>query len=145
MPASPDVESLVRELRRLDGAATAGPWFVGGADDEHCMGAAFVSSTASTEEFDSGWPKDRSDVIAVTFHENPALAASPKAWENTELIVAMRNGLPTLCNSLDSALRRNDALRARLAELVERVEAGATLPQEAREAIARARAELDVG
>lgn len=118
MPKNDDSEDIINRLRRLDRAATPGPWFYRVAGDWSSQNAVFVSRVddALANSPDSEWPADRGDVIAITYLDSPTFATSARHEENAHLIVAIRNSLSGLCDAVDASARVMDDLIACLGD-----------------------------
>jgi hypothetical protein len=104
-----ETTSLVTRMKQLDLEATRGPWFVRYADDTHSMSAAYVAACDGGR----GWAPS-TEIIAITWLQEPDYATSREDKANTRFIVEARTAVPRLCDELESAWTRIDRLTAAL-------------------------------
>ncbi|MFE3149481.1 hypothetical protein ACFXJ6_22955 [Streptomyces sp. NPDC059218] len=86
------------ELDELARAATPGPWFVRGLDDEHAMNLVAVSTTPDTG-LGERWPNfDYREIVAATLVQQPRYVdAADERWdENAQFIATAREAVPRL-------------------------------------------------
>jgi len=86
------------ELDELARAATPGPWFVRGLDDEHAMNLVAVSTTPDTG-LGERWPNfDHREIVAATLVQQPRYVdAADERWdENAQFIATAREAVPRL-------------------------------------------------
>lgn len=86
------------ELDELARAATPGPWFVRGLDDEHAMNLVAVSTTPNTG-LGERWPNfDYREIVAATLIQQPRYVdAADERWdENAHFIATAREAVPRL-------------------------------------------------
>ncbi|MFC4033412.1 hypothetical protein ACFO3J_18270 [Streptomyces polygonati] len=86
------------ELDELARAATPGPWFVRGLDDEHAMNLVAVSTTPDTG-LGERWPNfDHREIVAATLVQQPRYVdAADEHWdENAQFIATAREAVPRL-------------------------------------------------
>lgn len=92
------------KLKRLEAAATPGPWYAHATDDRYCMNARYVGVRKSDFSHDnlcglshkSLDQEPPQDVIAITLLQMPNLATNENCDENTEFIASIRNAAPEL-------------------------------------------------
>ncbi|MFC8536675.1 hypothetical protein ACFUJY_22415 [Streptomyces sp. NPDC057249] len=96
------------ELDELAQAATPGPWFVRGLDDEYAMNLVAVSTTPDTG-LGEHWPNfDHREIVAATLVQQPRYVdAADERWdENAQFIATAREAVPRLVAELRNLRRQ---------------------------------------
>ncbi|MYX37025.1 MULTISPECIES: hypothetical protein [unclassified Streptomyces] len=99
------------ELEELARAATPGPWFVRGLDDEHAMNLVAVSTTPDTG-LGERWPNfDYREIVAATLVQHPRYVdAADERWdENAQFIATAREVVPRLVAEIRRLRRQLEA------------------------------------
>ncbi len=99
------------ELDELAQAATPGPWFVRGLDDEHAMNLVAVSTTPDTG-LGERWPDfDYREIVAATLVQQPRYVdAADERWdENAQFIATAREAVPRLVTEIRRLRRQLEA------------------------------------
>ncbi|MEU9859164.1 hypothetical protein [Streptomyces sp. NPDC047974] len=99
------------ELDELAQAATPGPWFVRGLDDEHAMNLVAVSTTPDTG-LGERWPDfDHREIVAATLVQQPRYVdTADERWdENAQFIATAREAVPRLVAEIRHLRRQLEA------------------------------------
>ncbi|WP_199563569.1 MULTISPECIES: hypothetical protein [unclassified Streptomyces] len=104
-------EGELDALDELAQAATPGPWFVRGLDDEHAMHLVAVSTTPDTGP-GGRWPNfDHREIVAATLVQQPRYVdAADERWdENAQFIATAREAVPRLVAEIRRLRRELEA------------------------------------